>query len=232
MNFHGYLNGTEYAPQGQNYGYPYCFAVWDASAIPNNSNLTTGSQFSISGPSPLTQALAKDDSYCAEQIPPRLTFQAHMAPLDIKFNDSGNEAWVTYHGSWDRTSPVGYKLSRIAFSDGEPVAPSNSTTALVDVFANANNSVCPNNCFRPVGMAIDNVGRIFVSSDATGEIYVVIRDGETATANHTSSASGTSGPTSSSTGAQPTASSAASKLGVFSFVAYLAMLLVLMKCFA
>lgn len=132
----------------------------------------------------------------------------------------------------DRTSPVGYKLSRIAFSNGEPVEPSNSTTALADVFANANNSVCPNNCFRPVGMAIDSVGRIFVSSDATGEIYVLIRDGETAAANHTSSASGTSGPTSSSTGAQATASSAASKLGVSSFVVYSAVLFCLIECFA
>ncbi len=23
-----------------------------------------------------------------------------MAPLDIKFNSSGDQAWVTFHGSW------------------------------------------------------------------------------------------------------------------------------------
>lgn len=38
-----------------------------------------------------------------------------MAPDDIKFNDSGNEAWVTFRGSWDRTDPVGYKLSVCCF---------------------------------------------------------------------------------------------------------------------
>jgi glucose/arabinose dehydrogenase len=100
MNFHGYLNGTEYPPQGQNYGYPYCFSAWNVSEIPNNGNLSTGSQFSIDGPSPLTESLAKTDAYCAQQIAPRLTFQAHLAPLDIVFNNSGTEAWMSSHGSW------------------------------------------------------------------------------------------------------------------------------------
>jgi glucose/arabinose dehydrogenase len=100
LNFHGYLNGTQYPPQGQNYGYPYCFAAWNLSEIPNNGNLSTGSQFSIDGPLPLTNSLAKTDSYCAAQVPPRLTFQAHLAPLDLVFNNSGTEGWVTFHGSW------------------------------------------------------------------------------------------------------------------------------------
>ena len=41
---------------------------------------------------------------------------------------------------------------------------------------NANESVCPDNCFRPVGIAFDDQGRLFVSSDASGEIYVVVKD--------------------------------------------------------
>jgi hypothetical protein len=77
-----------------------CFAAWNVSEIPNNGNLSTGSQFSIDGPSPLTESLAKTDAYCAQQIAPRLTFQAHLAPLDIVFNNSGTEAWMSSHGSW------------------------------------------------------------------------------------------------------------------------------------
>lgn len=96
MNFHGYLNGTQYAEQGQNYGYPWCFAAWGVSDIPDNSDLTVGSQFAID---PIN-GQGRNDSYCAAQVPPRLTFQAHMAPLDIKFNNSGTEGWVTFHGSW------------------------------------------------------------------------------------------------------------------------------------
>ena len=190
MNFHGYLNGTEYAAQGSNYGYPYCFAAWVPSDIPMNSNLTVGSQFAMGD-----QNSTINDTYCAEQTPPRLTFQAHMAPLDIKFNDSGNEAWVTYHGSWDRTDPVGYKLSVIPFADGEPIAAANNNTATTDVFANANDSVCPGNCFRPVGIAFDGQGRLFVSSDASGEIYVVTKD-EASNGTTTGSSSSSSKPTS------------------------------------
>lgn len=33
MNFHGYLNGTETDEQGENYGYPSCYAAWDLSLI-------------------------------------------------------------------------------------------------------------------------------------------------------------------------------------------------------
>ena len=171
MNFHGTLLDNTYAAQGSNYGYPYCFAAWVPSDIPSNSNLTVGSQFAIGTPNNTI-----NDTYCAEQTAPRLTFQAHMAPLDIKFNNSGSEAWVTYHGSWDRTNPSGYKMSMIKFANGEPIAAANSNSSYMDIFANVDNSKCPDNCFRPVGIAIDKLGRLFVSSDGTGEVYVVTRD--------------------------------------------------------
>ena len=95
MNFHGYLNGTEYAGQGDNYGYPHCFAAWTVGDIPDNSNLTVGSQFKMG-----TQNSTVDDTFCAAMVAPRITFQAHMAPLDMVFNNSGTEAWISFHGSW------------------------------------------------------------------------------------------------------------------------------------
>ena len=69
--------------------------------------------------------------------------------------------------------PSGYKVSAIAFSNGEPVAESTSTTGYVDVVSNADNSKCPDDCFRPVGLAFDSQGRLFFSSDSTGEIYMI-----------------------------------------------------------
>lgn len=96
-----------------------------------------------------------------------------MAPLDILFNPSGTAAWITFHGSWNRDEPSGYKLSVVRFANGEPTEPSNSTTALLDVVTNQNNSVCPSGCFRPVALAWDSKGRLFMSSDATGEIYAI-----------------------------------------------------------
>ena len=76
----------------------------------------------------------------------------------------------------DRTSPVGYKLSVIPFANGEPVAAPDNKTAASDVFVNVDNSKCPRGCFRPVGIALDRQGRLFMSSDSTGEIYVLVRD--------------------------------------------------------
>jgi glucose/arabinose dehydrogenase len=175
MNFIGYLNGTKRPGQGGNFGYPWCFSAWGVEDLPDNGNLTVGSQYAIDA-SDASNNENKTDQYCAAQLPARLVFQAHMAPLDIKFNNSGTEAWITFHGSWDRTDPVGYKLSVVAFnSNGEPVDSLQSKTAATDIFSNQDNSRCPDNCFRPVGMAIDPQGRIYVSSDASGEVYLITK---------------------------------------------------------
>lgn len=75
----------------------------------------------------------------------------------------------------DRTVPVGYKLSMVPFENGNPVASPENKSAAIDILANADNSACPKRCFRPVGIAFDRYGRLFFSSDATGEIYVVTK---------------------------------------------------------
>lgn len=96
MNFHGYLNGTGFDGQGGNYGYPSCYAAWDVSEIPDNEGIDVGTQFAIGD-----QNATVNDTFCTEdRVAPRLTFAAHMAPLDIKFNENGTAAWVSFHGSW------------------------------------------------------------------------------------------------------------------------------------
>lgn len=139
-----------------------------------------------------------------------------MAPLDILFHPNGTVAYVTFHGSWDRTDPVGYQLSAVRFDPdaGQPVDPSDSTTATTQVLSNADNSQCPDGCFRPVGLAWDGQGRLFMSSDATGEIYVLQQDGagEGTGATPGSSASGTL-VTSTATAASSSTHNAAPRLG-------------------
>lgn len=95
MNFHGYLNGTTIDGQGGNYGYPSCYAAWNVSVIPSNEGIEVGTQFAIGD-----QNATVNDTLCKDRMAPRLTFAAHMAPLDIKFNQDGTAAWVTFHGSW------------------------------------------------------------------------------------------------------------------------------------
>lgn len=166
LNFHGYLNGSTES-QGGNYGYPNCFALWSTSGFPDLGQLKTGDQFSAS------QTNNLNDQACAQKyVAPRLTFQAHTAPLDIKFNSDGTMAFVTFHGSWNRDEPVGYKLSSIAFANGQPVAKKDSMESNA-VLSNADLNACPGDCFRPVGLAWDKNGRLWMTSDSTGEVYVL-----------------------------------------------------------
>ena len=79
----------------------------------------------------------------------------------------------------NRDTPIGYKLGVIPFSNNGPTAQSTSNDATVDVLTNPDLSKCPDDCVRPVGLAWDSQGRLFMSSDSTGEIYVIVRnDGE------------------------------------------------------
>jgi hypothetical protein len=61
--------------------------------------------------------------------------------------------------------------------------------ATVDIMANADNSKCPEGCFRPVGLALDGKGRLWMSSDASGELYVLAKTGN-GTTNGTAKKSG------------------------------------------
>ena len=71
---------------------------------------------------------------------------------------------------------MGYKLSMVEFDgNGSPTVAANSPTAAVDIVSNPDLSKCPSECFRPVGLAWDTQGRLFMSSDSTGEIYMITK---------------------------------------------------------
>ncbi|KAK0710154.1 soluble quino protein glucose/sorbosone dehydrogenase, partial [Lasiosphaeria miniovina] len=178
LNFFGYLNATK-ANQGGNYGYPKCFAVWDVSEIPESDGLGVGKQFAIQENSTLT-----DETCASDYVAPRLTFPAHYAPIDIKFAADGKTAYVTFRGSFDKTQPAGYRLASVAFNadTGEPVASPDSNDALTDILTNANQTDCPDKCFRPVGLAFDAAGRLWMTADSTGEIYVLQKTSSSPTA--------------------------------------------------
>jgi hypothetical protein len=98
-----------------------------------------------------------------------------LITCSIVFNDKGTVAYVTSHGSWNKDNPDGYLVFALEFANGEPTHPANSTDAIIPILANVNNSGCPDNCFRPVALAFDKKGRLFVSADESGDIYVITR---------------------------------------------------------
>jgi len=85
----------------------------------------------------------------------------------------------------------------LQFENGAPVAAADSNTAITDIFYNADNSKCPDGCFRPVGLELDSQDRMFVSSDTTGEIYILVKTKADATTPSTTSA-GLNSPSSTS----------------------------------
>lgn len=99
LNFHGYLNGsTEH--QGGNYGYPVCYAIWSTKNFPDLGDLETGDQFPADQSEDDDLVTIQNDDQCnIEYVPPELAFQAHTAPLDIKFDANGTRAFVSFHGS-------------------------------------------------------------------------------------------------------------------------------------
>lgn len=174
------------------YGYPSCFTAWNASSVPVNAsapvfNFETGAQFSRRDPPTMP-----DDAWCANPknvIKPVLSFQAHSAPLDLVFYDNSKcsprsnpygltgkwdgDAFSSFHGSWNRSPPTGYKVVRIPWANNGPRAPSNSRNGYETIVGAPDMSKCPSGCIRPVGLAFDLLGRLFVASDETGEVFVV-----------------------------------------------------------
>ncbi|KAF6824212.1 glucose sorbosone dehydrogenase [Colletotrichum plurivorum] len=158
-----------------NYGYPRCFAVWDTT-IPLNDSLKVGDQFSMEQNSTMNDTRCHND-----YIAPRLTFQSHTSPVFLKFSKDGSRAFMSFRGSFNRPDPVGYALTAVEFADGEPVADSDSTNVLKNIMYNKDLSACPDQCFRPVGLAWDAQDRLFMTSDSTGEIYILRQNDETPT---------------------------------------------------
>ncbi|CZR62460.1 uncharacterized protein PAC_12357 [Phialocephala subalpina] len=156
------------APSTKWFGFPTCYSVWKPADIRDRA-FSVGDQFVLAPNTTFS------DSSCSNvSIPPRLTFQAHSAPLDTKFDASFANMYIAFHGSWDRDPPTGYKVVEVPFFRGRdgsyPAAQSNSTSGYRDIWWNANATQCSaTNCSRPAGIVFDPLGRMYVTSDASGE---------------------------------------------------------------
>ncbi|KAK4169923.1 soluble quino protein glucose/sorbosone dehydrogenase [Cladorrhinum sp. PSN259] len=164
LSYHGVLNATTNRYKGLNYGYPSCVPAWDPESV-GLQNVVVGTLFKPDG--------VPNANDCANRMNGRLHFHAHTAPLDVKFNANSTQAYIAFHGSWNRNPADGYRVMRVDFKDGQPVHDVSSKTAQIPVMENSNPGGCPNSCFRPVGLAFDKKGRLYVSSDTSGEIYVI-----------------------------------------------------------
>lgn len=170
LNFHGAVGNYT----ADNFGYPMCYTLWDTDGFPDLGGLRTGDNFAVEIAEEENIQPLSDAACNANATRPALALPAHTAPLDIVFDEDGDNAYVSLHGSWNADPPVGYALVRVPFADGQPKAPRDSKDGFEEIVKSPDLSKCPSECFRPVGLAWDNKKRLFLASDTTKEIFVVM----------------------------------------------------------
>ena len=143
--------------QGKNYGWPFCYG----------KNVHDG-DFD-----------RRETHACSEPetVPSHIDIPAHSAPLGLAFfpeqgwpEEFHNNLLVSYHGSWNRSVPTGYKVVRYRLSkDGKYPG--------VEDFISGWLLKDGTTLGRPVDIMIRPDGTLFVSDDKAGVIYRVVRKG-------------------------------------------------------
>jgi glucose/arabinose dehydrogenase len=109
--------------------------------------------------------------------PAALEFQAHSAPLGIAFytgrqfpREYWGDAFVAFHGSWNRTVPTGYKVVRVRVRNGRPVAYQDFVAGFLRLDPLEKTG-------RPAGVIVGPDGALYFSDDMLGRIYRVTYPG-------------------------------------------------------
>jgi glucose/arabinose dehydrogenase len=119
------------------------------------------------------------EEWVKNTLPSTLELPAHMAPIGFTFfknipvipSTYQGDALVCWHGSWNRSKPVGFKVQRIRFINGVPTGAEDFLTGFLK----------PGFLFfkrkarfgRPAGVTMNSQGVIYVSDDANGVIYSI-----------------------------------------------------------
>lgn len=109
--------------------------------------------------------------------------------------------------SRNRDPPAGYRLSSVTFDPitGQPTADSDDLDAAQDIMTNDDLDDCPGDCFRPTGLWIEEANtagdannnrggqRVWMTSDSTGEIWILQRASGATTGSSASRGDGIAG---------------------------------------
>lgn len=138
---------------GKDYGWPYCYGD-----MVRDTKFNKGEKL----------------AYCSDTAAPKFKLPAHVAPLGITFiksdlfpgNDQGN-ILVALHGSWNSSVPVGYKIVKLSLLGDSVTGMEDFITGFID-----GKEVLG----RPVDLAFDERGYLFVSDDKAGLIYILSKN--------------------------------------------------------
>jgi len=111
----------------------------------------------------------------AKAIKPDFALGSHVAPLGLAFYQGKSfparyhgGAFIGMHGSWNRSTLVGYKVAFVPFQDGRP------SGAMEDFLTGFNMGSKSSEVYgRPVGVAVWTDGSLLVADDGSGRVWRV-----------------------------------------------------------
>jgi glucose/arabinose dehydrogenase len=140
--------------QGAFYGWPY--AYWGQNVDP--------------------RVRPQDPEKVAATIRPDYSLGSHHAPLGLAFSAPSMGArfaegvFVGEHGSWNRSEPVGYRVSFVPFRNGRPAGqPIDFANGFLGDDGKARG--------RPVGVAVDPRGALIIVDDLSNTVWRVAATG-------------------------------------------------------
>ncbi|MEP7163728.1 MAG: sorbosone dehydrogenase family protein [Ferruginibacter sp.] len=139
------------APQaGMHFGYPYCH-----QGDTPDPKFGTGKN-------------------CNDYTPPVQKLGPHVAALGMRFYTGNqfpaeyrNQAFIAEHGSWNRTDPIGYRVTLVKL---DPAGKAVSYTNFAEGWLQPNGKVLG----RPVDVQVMPDGALLVSDDYAGVVYRIV----------------------------------------------------------
>lgn len=138
---------------GKDYGWPTCYG--------NRMHDEKFNHQHLSGECSGTESSAYD-------------IAAHSSPLGLAFIDSKQfpQEWqgdllVAYHGSWNRSTPIGYEIVRVKVEGNKVTGEEKFLTGFLKGSEGLG---------RPVDVIFDKEGSLYISDDKVGAVYKVSKD--------------------------------------------------------
>ncbi len=116
---------------------------------------------------------------CGNTEAPIYEIPAHSAPLGLALiysskqfpEDWQKDLFVAYHGSWNRSSPAGYKVVRLNVEGSKITGSEDFLTGFIAADAKSGGEAVS----RPVDLIFDKEGALYISDDKAGNIFKVSR---------------------------------------------------------
>ena len=133
--------------KGKDYGWPYCYGKNSVDPFGNSKER------------------------CENTIGTTWDYHAHVAPLGLTFvnstqfpDDWQGDLLASFHGSWNSSVPVGYKIVRLHINNGTVTNETNFITGFLQ------GSIASG---RPVDLIFGKDGSLYISDDKANAVYIL-----------------------------------------------------------